>query len=104
MSGTDFVFDHFAPFGAPVVRFTGSQGVALGFHIWCLWHSTLCEQLAQSEFRSNSNCRAPGTTFSPDGLEQNGSFWDQSDFMLLRSPAQDFNPNKSLPETPFAAR
>ncbi len=54
--------DHFAPFGALVFRFAGSQGVALGFHIVCLWHRTLCEQLAQSEFRSNSNvnCRAPG--------------------------------------------
>ncbi len=28
----------FAPFGALVFRFAGSQGVALGFHILCLWH------------------------------------------------------------------
>ncbi len=52
----------FRPFGAPVFRFAVSQGVALGFHILCLWHRTLREQLAQTEFRSNSNsdCRVPG--------------------------------------------
>ena len=56
--------DHFAPLGALVVRFTDSQGVALGFHILCLWHGTLCGQLARSEFRTNSNasfnCGTPG--------------------------------------------
>ena len=30
--------DHFAPLGALVFRFADSQGVALGFHILCLWH------------------------------------------------------------------
>ncbi len=30
--------DHFAPFWTLVSRFAGSRGVALGFHILCLWH------------------------------------------------------------------
>ena len=33
--------DHFALFWALAIRFTCSQGIALGYHILCLWHGTL---------------------------------------------------------------
>ena len=42
LKGRDGDARSFRPFGAFDFRFAVSQGVALGFHILCLWHSTLC--------------------------------------------------------------